>query len=309
MKDHMLRLLFPVFVFLLIVLYLLQCEPSSTTGPDVVIADSLKPTVSFEYVRQKVTRKSGTFSVTAKLDSIVSVKVVVPFTVIGSAQTSQLSNCTNGEFVFNPGEAEKTLTYTIKDNATVNGFQDLVISMGTSAQAKLGEDSVDSVVIACGSIVNFQLADNLIPGWVQSPYPSDLNVAEGEGLYEIINGGATPYISYQYSQALWQVLSNSAVQDQSISLMAMTYPTAALADSIFLMKTLPASPDEESEFTLQLDGYLPANVLGTPTIGGATYIMRFGYTYFELTLSGFASTELAAPVAKTVAGLLVARIQ
>lgn len=290
-----------IYTALLLVAALLQfCNTDNSDSKSIL------PAVNIVSSSRAIIRGSGSFSVSARLDTISRVRVVVPFSVTGTAVAPLNHNCISDSFVFLPGDTVKELTYNVNNDASFSGYKTVVITLTATPDVTVGEYATDSITIAYDTIVNYQLPDNTPPGWTQSPFESDYKIVTGEDLYTIINGGATPYIEEQYQQALRQIMTSTT--DQSLTLMAMFFPSPANTDSLFFRKTRPESVEDENIFTTPLEGFSADNVIGTPVIGGMMYIMRFNDVYFELTISGFSSSEAAVSSAIAVTNHLVQQL-
>jgi hypothetical protein len=276
---------------------------TSTVFTITIISDD-KPRAGVVHYDRTVSRRSGSFLFSAYLDQAGLETISIPYKVTGSASAPAQHDLIDGIFIFNPGDTLLWKTVNIVNDSTLEGFKNLVVRLEIPLNADTGDYIVDSITIAYDTIVAFQMLDNDISTWKQSPFDSDYRVTEAEGLYTVINGGATPYINFHYLIAQKQVMTNPA--NQEIALMTMRYPTDADIDSIFTSK----KNNLDTAYIASVAGYSQDSVIGNYSNSGVTHYIRFDKMYFELalTLGGFASTQIDS-TAKSIVDWISAKVK
>lgn len=285
------------------VTFTMQVPVAYTAGPRVshtIITKSL-PKVTTLYSNREKTRKSGQFTFGVSLDRKSAEVITIPYKVRGTAKSLLQHDLTDGFFTFVPGDTLEEKLVTIVNDSLLTGTKNLVVDLTIPANAVKGEFVTDSITVLYDRVVRFQLSNTTISPWKQSSYESDLRVAEAEGLYAVINGGATEYVDLGYQCALVQKMV--APDSSKLLITSMQFATAAGVDSMIAIKKSKIDAAD----LVSLPGYTVAQVIGSTGIGSATYYTRSGTFYFEIVLSEFSATELASAAAKTVIDWLLAQ--
>ena len=272
-------------------------------NPAVTLVIEDKPVVRMLYQPRTVSRRSGSFPVTAVLSQHSTVAVTVPFTVTGTASSPAGHNLADGVFMFSAGDTVSSKIVDIVNDSLISGFRDIAVTLGASDGAVRGEDSLDMVTIAYDTVVTFQLLDNEINGWTLSPYETAFRVVTGEDFFTVINGGAQIFVQNSYTIALVENLVEGGGGE--LNYMVIRFGTSSDADSVFIAKTtIPDLPPPD----ITLPDYDTAMVVGYSSIGAVTVYARFGTTYMEVVVKGLSEDAQLLSTVKLVLDTLKTRL-
>jgi hypothetical protein len=146
----------------------------------------------------------------------------------------------------------------------------------------------DTGPVSRPAMPDFRIAVSEHPGWIER------QVAEYDtsSLYDIINGGAPPYIARGLVKGIYQRLEH-AEGERAAELFVMEFGSARNASDIFNDKR----PD--SSETVVVGGYPDSVVVASRHLSGVNAYAHFGWFYFELTLSGYTDEAAAVEQAHT----------
>jgi len=114
---------------------------------DINIADDDDPSViSFSSASQTVAETVGGVTVSASLNTVSAFDITVPYTVAGSAGSTD-HNLVNGSINIPAGQTTDATNFTIQNDTLVESAEDIVITMGTPVNATQGATNTHTVSI------------------------------------------------------------------------------------------------------------------------------------------------------------------
>jgi hypothetical protein len=132
-------------------------------------------------------------------------------------------------------------------------------------------------------LVDFRISVEF-PGWTEAPVEGYADFTPNN-LYDLINGGATPYIDNGLAKGFRQKLSGDSGREYGV--MAMDFETAEKAETIYELKR-NGKPNKTA-----LGTYGPAVAFGFAVWKGIEGYAHFGKYYFEAVLTGVADSATA----------------
>ena len=105
------------------------------------------PTVSFESVSQSVNEDAGTVTLTVELSAASSFEVIVPFTIGGTANSSDFAVAASS-VVIPAGQTTGTITINVENDSLDENDETVIVTLGTPTHATLGTNSTHTLTIA-----------------------------------------------------------------------------------------------------------------------------------------------------------------
>jgi len=106
-----------------------------------ILDDDIFPSVQFASTDQSVLENSPTAQIEMTLSEPSSSAITVPYTVHGTATSSEDYQPLNGSIEFGAGEISQTLQVSLLDDVLVEGNESLIILLGTPTNAVLGNST------------------------------------------------------------------------------------------------------------------------------------------------------------------------
>lgn len=127
---------------------LTNATPGEFASTTIQITDvDAPPQVSLSTATQTVNENVGLVTVTVNLSASVGQDVTVPFTVGGTALSSEDFTASASPLVIPAGQTAGTITITVADDAAIEGNETVIVTLGTPTNATLGATTIDTITI------------------------------------------------------------------------------------------------------------------------------------------------------------------
>ncbi|MGI9086134.1 MAG: Calx-beta domain-containing protein [Chthoniobacterales bacterium] len=242
---------------------------TNATATITIIDNDVGSTVRFNPTSYAVAEQAGDSSVTLTITAARLGDPNTPITVAygtsdGSAKAGADYFATDGVVNFGPGETEKTITVTVRDDNLIENAEDFFVSLSSPSGATLDP--------AGGSVATVTISDNDAGTSTIQFDASSYTVSENDGVASLTvvrSGGLGFAVSAHYFTTDGSARASS---DYTATSSTVVFAPGELSKTITVPILNDSTPEGTETFSVTLAGVSDNAVLGTPIVATVAII-------------------------------------